>query len=50
MTVFYNEGKFSRVALYIHRSKGHTTWGNVPVTVNVDDKFENVEEMQIEFE
>ena len=50
MTVFYNEGKFDRVALYVHRSKGHTTWGSVPVTVNIDDKFENIEELQIEFE
>lgn len=50
MSVFYNEGKFSRVALYIHQSKGHTTWGNVPITVNIDDKFENVEDLQIEFE
>jgi hypothetical protein len=50
MTIFYNEGKFSRVALYVHQSKGHTTWGNVPITVNIDDKFENVEELQIEFE
>jgi hypothetical protein len=50
MTVFYNEGKFDRVALYVHRSKGHATWGSVPLTVNVDDKFENVEELQIEFE
>lgn len=30
LTVFYANGEFSHVRLYVHRSKSHQTWGNIP--------------------
>jgi hypothetical protein len=49
LTVFYKEGEFSHMRLYVHRWRGHSTWGLVPPTVNLDSKFENVETLEIEF-
>ncbi|MDR2478828.1 MAG: hypothetical protein LBD48_05885, partial [Treponema sp.] len=36
MTVFYKEGEFSHLRLYVHRWKGHNTWGNVPLAAPID--------------
>jgi hypothetical protein len=49
LAVYYKAGEFSHVRLYIHRSKAHETWGNVPLNVNIDDRFENVETIKLEF-
>lgn len=49
LTVYYKEGEFSHVRLYIHKWKGHATWGAVPTNVNIDDRFENVDSLEIEF-
>jgi len=35
MSVFFNDGEFSHVRLYVHRSKGHSTWGVVPQGANL---------------
>ena len=40
LTVFYKEGEFTHLRLYIHRWKGHQTWGAVPMNVNIDDRFD----------
>jgi hypothetical protein len=49
LTVFYKNGEFSHVRLYIHRLKAHETWGNVPLNVNIDDQFEGVDSLKLEF-
>ncbi|MDR1238946.1 MAG: hypothetical protein LBK27_02430 [Treponema sp.] len=49
LVVYYKAGEFSHVRLYIHRSKAHETWGNIPLNVNIDEYFENVETITIEF-
>jgi hypothetical protein len=49
LTIFYKSGEFSHLRLYVHRSKAHDTWGNVPSNVNIDDRFENVETIKLEF-
>ncbi|MDR2210793.1 MAG: hypothetical protein LBO65_04905 [Spirochaetaceae bacterium] len=43
MSVFYKEGAFHAVRLYVSRRNSHQTWGNIPSTVNLDDRFEGVE-------
>ncbi|MDR1278480.1 MAG: hypothetical protein LBK02_06995 [Treponema sp.] len=48
LTVYYKAGEFSHVRLYIHRSKTHETWGNIPLNVNIDDRFENIETIKLE--
>jgi hypothetical protein len=49
MTVYYKAGEFSHVRLFVHKWKGHTTWGIVPQTTNIDDRFEGVESLVLEF-
>ncbi|GHV94516.1 hypothetical protein AGMMS50293_08360 [Spirochaetia bacterium] len=49
LTVYYKEGEFSHVRLYIHWSKAHTTWGNVPQNVDVSEYFKDTENINIEY-
>lgn len=39
MSIFYINGEFSHVRLYIHRVRGHHTWGNVPHGTDVSKYF-----------
>jgi hypothetical protein len=49
MSVYYKDGEFSHVRLYVHQHMTHSSWGNVPQTVNVDDRFEGIETIELEF-
>lgn len=49
LTVFYKEGEFSHCRLYIHWSKAHSTWGNVPLNVDVSGYFQDTDNLNIEF-
>jgi hypothetical protein len=49
MTVFYKDGKFSHVRLYVRKERSHESWGDVPFNVNIDDRFEGVEEITLQF-
>ncbi|MCL2271056.1 MAG: hypothetical protein FWC24_06920 [Treponema sp.] len=49
MSVYYKEGEFSHVRLYVHRSPYHLTWGALPQNVNIDSYFENVEVLELKF-
>jgi hypothetical protein len=49
MSVYYRDGEFSHVRLYVHRSPSHKTWGVIPQNVNIDDRFENVKEPDIKY-
>ncbi|MDR2257786.1 MAG: hypothetical protein LBE14_01410 [Treponema sp.] len=49
LTVYYKAGEFSHVRLYTHPSKAHETWGNIPLNVDIDDRFENIETIKLEF-
>jgi len=49
MTVFYKEGKFQTVRLYLAKRGAHQTWGMLPSTTDVDDRFENVESIDVGF-
>ncbi len=49
LTVFYQNGEFSHLRLYVRREVTHETWGNIPVGVNIDDRFEGVETIILEF-
>jgi hypothetical protein len=49
LSVYYKGGAFSHVRLYVRREAGHETWGNIPLNVNIDDRFENVDELKLEF-
>jgi hypothetical protein len=44
LAVYYKEGQFSHVRLYLRRNRKHSSWGNIPLGVNLDEHFDNVEE------
>jgi hypothetical protein len=49
LTVYYKNGDFSHVRLTVRRAVGHETWGTIPQGTNIDDRFENVEDLRLEF-
>jgi hypothetical protein len=49
MTIFYKNGEFDHVRLYVRKERSHESWGNVSQDVNIDDRFENVEALNLEF-
>ena len=49
MTVYYKSGEFSHVRLRLRRERSHETWGVVPLNINIDDYFKDIEEVQLEF-
>jgi len=48
MTVFYVDGKFSHVRLYVHPAKSHLTWGNIPQGADVS-KFFSKDSFNLQF-
>ncbi|GHV90651.1 hypothetical protein AGMMS50268_11540 [Spirochaetia bacterium] len=49
LAVYYKNGEFSHVRLYVRKSHTHETWGNIPAGVNLDDRFENVDDLKLQF-
>ena len=49
LSIFYRDGEFSHVRLYVRRSWDHETWGVVPFHVDLDAYFANIEEVILEF-
>ena len=49
MSVFYKEGAFYAVKLYVAKRGSHLTWGNLPSTVNLDAQFEAAETIDLSF-
>ena len=50
MSVFYKEGAFYGVRLYVAKRQSHLTWGMIPSNVNLDDRFEGVENIDLSFD
>jgi hypothetical protein len=49
LSVYYKNGEFSHVRLYVRREAGHESWGNIPQGVNIDEYFDNVDTIKLEF-
>ena len=49
MSVYYKNGEFSHVRLRLRRSRAHETWGVVPLNLNIDEYFKDIDEVQLEF-
>ena len=49
LSVFYVEGEFSHVRLYVHRAKSHHTWGSLPQGIDVSKYFEDKESFNIKY-
>ncbi|MDR0474415.1 MAG: hypothetical protein LBH43_12175 [Treponema sp.] len=50
MSIYYKNGEFSHIRLYVHRWASHPSWGNVQQTVNIDSNFDNIETLKINFQ
>jgi hypothetical protein len=49
LTVYYKDGAFSHVRLYLRKDRAHASWGNIGLGINIDDRFENVDDLKLEF-
>ena len=49
LSVYYKDGEFSHVRLYVHRWNAHQTWGNIPQNINIDSQFDNIDTLKIDF-
>ena len=49
MSVFFRNGEFSHVRLYVHPNASHQTWGTITQHINIDRYFEGIEELSLEF-
>ncbi|MCL2210128.1 MAG: hypothetical protein FWC19_09180 [Treponema sp.] len=49
MSVFYKNGEFNYVRLYVHRSKAHWSWAVVPLGADVSKHFENLDDFKIDY-
>ncbi|MDR0451855.1 MAG: hypothetical protein LBH15_02305 [Treponema sp.] len=49
LVVYYKGGEMSHVRLYVHRDRNHETWGVARASRELDSKFENVEDLKLEF-
>jgi len=49
MTIFYKDGNFHHIRLYVHHVKGHSTYGNLPQTADVSKYFSDSDNFTIEY-
>jgi hypothetical protein len=49
LTVYYKDGAFSHVRLYVRQERNHESWGAIPPGVNLDSYFEDAEDLKLEF-
>jgi len=49
MTVFFVDGKFSHLRLYVHPAKSHLTWGSVPQGADVSKFFSDADSFTLQF-
>ncbi|MDR1948778.1 MAG: hypothetical protein LBQ38_05250 [Spirochaetaceae bacterium] len=49
LTIYYKNKEFSHVRLNVRREINHETWGNIAQGTNIDDRFENVNDIKLEF-
>lgn len=48
-TVVYKDGAFDHVKLYVKKDRKDPSWGYMPLSTNIDDRFENVTDIKIEY-
>jgi hypothetical protein len=49
LTVYYKDGAFSHVRIYVRKERSHESWGGIPLNVNLDDKFADVTDLKLTF-
>jgi len=49
LSIFYVDGEFSHVRLYVHPMRGHMSWGNMPLGANISSYFPEGDTLDIKF-
>ncbi|MDR0525998.1 MAG: hypothetical protein LBG90_09050 [Spirochaetaceae bacterium] len=49
LTVYYKNGEFSHVRLYLRKERNHESWGYIQMGVNLDEYFQDVSDLKLEF-
>jgi len=49
LSIYYKNGQFSHVRLYVHHVSTHQTWGVIPQNVDIDSAFEDLDDLKIKF-
>lgn len=49
MVIYYKDGQFDHVRLYVRREPGHISWGRIEPYASFDENFENVEDLRLDF-
>jgi hypothetical protein len=49
MSVYYKEGAFDHVRLYVRREKGHQSWGSLPQNTDLESEFSNTDTLTIQY-
>lgn len=51
LVVYYKGGgkEFSHLRLYVRKEVNHESWGNIPQSVDIDDRFANITDLKLEF-
>jgi hypothetical protein len=49
MTLFYKNGEFDHIRLYVHKYRSHPTWGNVHLPADLTPYFANPDDIHIEY-
>lgn len=47
-SVFYKDGKFDHIRLFLRKDFSHPSWGNLPQGTDIDSKF-NIQELNPEY-
>jgi hypothetical protein len=40
LAVYYKDGEFSHVRMYVRKERSHETWGDVPMGMNIEARFD----------
>ncbi len=48
LTVYYKDGAFSHVRLFVRKNLNHLSWGNIPQGAQIDEKFD-LEDLKLEY-
>jgi len=49
MSVYYKNGEFSHVRLYVHHLATHSTWGNISPNIDLGTDFDYIDQVRLEF-
>jgi len=49
LTIYYEDGQFKSCRLYVRREGNHDMWGFVPSQYNLDQYFEGVDELVVDY-